>query len=95
MGGERILYFGRNAAMMALVGHQLMAAGLDAQGFLDEVPLAAELMQGGVRLLIIGAGIEDEPRARLRALCAAQRILVHEHFEGLTTLEEHVTRLLA
>lgn len=95
MTGSRILYFGRNASMMALVGHQLTAAGMDAQGFQEEAPLASELVKGGVRLLILGAGVEDEPRERLRAICVGQGILFHEHFEGPTALLDHVTRLLA
>ncbi len=95
MAASRILYFGRNAAMMALVGQQLKAAGMDAHGFGDEALLMTELAKGDVRLLVLGAGVEDEPRERLRAICAAGGILFHEHFEGPTALVERVTRLLA
>lgn len=95
MAGPRIFYFGRNDSMMALVGQQLTAAGMDAHGFRDETVLAGALAKGDVRLLVMGAGVEDEPRERLRALCAAHDILFHEHFEGPTALVEHVTRLLA
>ena len=95
MAGVRVFYFGRNDSMMALVGQQLLAAGLDAHGFRDEAVLVSELAKGEARLLVIGAGVEDEPRERLRALCAGHGILLHEHFEGPTALVEHVTRLLA
>lgn len=61
-----VCYFGRNAAMMSLVGNQLKAAGIDAKGFMDETQLSAELELGHARMLVMGGGVEDEPRKRMK-----------------------------
>ena len=55
-----IFYFGRNASMMALVGQQLAAAGMEAEGFMDEEKLTDRLNSGMAKLLVIGGGVEDE-----------------------------------
>jgi len=94
MAGTRLLFFGRNPAMMALIDKELSAAGLEATGFLEEELLVAELQKGEVKLLIIGGGVEDEPRARLLKICADAGIQVHEHFAGPTALVDSVTNAL-
>lgn len=94
MAGVLVFYFGRNDSMMALVGQQLKAAGLDAIGFRDEKVLEDELAKGEARLLVIGAGVEEAPRARLKAYCAARGILVHENSGGPGAMMEHVAKLL-
>jgi hypothetical protein len=90
----RILYFGRNAAMMSLVGQQLSAAGMRAEGYMDEAILELELAKGDTKLLVIGGGVEDGPRARLKGLCAKQGILVLEHSEGPGSLPGNITNAL-
>lgn len=94
MAGWRVFYFGRNDSMMALVGQQLKASGLDAVGFRDEKLLEAQLAKGEARLLVIGAGVEEAPRIRLKAVCAQHGIAVHENSGGPGALMEHVSRLL-
>lgn len=94
MPARPIYFFGRNASMMALVGQQLKAAGLNAQGFMDEEQLVAELDKGEVRLLVIGGGVEDAPRTRLRAYCAAHNVLMLEHFGGPAALVENIGTVL-
>jgi len=94
MPHRSILFFGRNQAMMTLVGQQLQAAGLSAQGFLDEALLLSELDKGNTRLLVIGGGVEDEARERLRDRCKALNILVLEHFGGPTALVDTIGSLL-
>jgi len=89
-----VCYFGRNAAMMALVGQQLKAAGIEAKGFMEETALGTELQQGHVRLLLIGGGVEDEPRARMKALCSELGILVLEHFGGPSSLPDNIASAL-
>lgn len=89
-----ILLFGRNAAMMTLVDRQLSAAGLKSTGFMDEEALKAEIEKGKVRLLVIGGGVEAEPRARMKALCEARGILVYEHSGGPQSLPGHILKVL-
>ncbi len=89
-----ILYFGRNAAMMALVGNELKAAGIAAEGFLDDAALMAAMQDRPVRLLVIGAGVEDGPRARLKEHCTARGVKVLEHFEGPGLLPAAIRRVL-
>lgn len=89
-----MFYFGRNDSMMALVGQQLKAAGLDAIGFRDEKVLEDELAKGEARLLVIGAGVEEAPRVRLKTFCAQHGILVHENSGGPGAMMEHVAKLL-
>jgi len=80
--------------MMALIDKELSAAGFEATGFLEEELLLAELRKGEVKLLIIGGGVEDEPRERLRKICAGSGIKVHEHFAGPTALVDSVKNAL-
>ncbi len=94
MAGVLVFYFGRNDSMMALVGQQLKAAGLDAIGFRDEKVLEDELAKGEARLLVIGAGVEEAPRVRLKTFCAQHGILVHENSGGPGAMMEHVAKLL-
>lgn len=94
MSAHPIYFFGRNAAMMALVGQQLKAAGLNAQGFMDEDQLIAELDKGTARMLVIGGGVEEAPRMRLREHCATLNILVLEHHGGPGQLVEHIGQVL-
>lgn len=89
-----ILLFGRNAAMMTLVDRQLSAAGLNSTGFVEEDALMSEMEKGQVRLLVIGGGVEDEPRARVKAYCDAKGILVFEHSGGPQSLPETITNAL-
>lgn len=90
-----IYYFGRNAAMMALVGQQLKAAGMEAEGFMDEQQLNEKLREGNAKLLVIGGGVEDGPRHRLKALCAEKAVLVLEHFAGPGSLPGNIAEVLA
>lgn len=89
-----VCYFGRNAAMMALVGNQLKAAGIDAKGFMDEAELKAELELGKARMLVMGGGVEDEPRKRMKDFCQARGILVLEHFAGPDSLPGSISEVL-
>lgn len=89
-----IYFFGRNAAMMALVDQQLKAAGLDAEGYMDKQLLMAQLDLGKAQILVIGGGVEDEPRARLRSYCTDHDILMLEHFGGPAQLVETIGSVL-
>jgi|GEM_PF-877029 len=89
-----VCYFGRNAAMMALVGNQLKAAGIVAHGFMDEALLMQELDKGHTHLLVLGGGVEDEPRSRLKEYCSARAILVLEHFGGPGSLPSNISSAL-
>lgn len=89
-----IFFFGRNASMMALVSQQLKAAGLNAKGFMDEEQLVAELGKGEVRLLVLGGGVEEAPRERMRAYCAKHNVLMLEHFGGPAALVENIGTVL-
>ncbi len=80
--------------MMALVGHQLAVAGLDAEGFMDEQLLEDRLTKGDTKLLVIGGGVEDEPRERLKRICDAHGILVLEHSGGPQSLPGSITEAL-
>lgn len=80
--------------MMTLIERELSAAGIEATGFMDEALLASELQNNGTRLLIIGGGVEDAPRLRLRELCAAHGVKVHEHYGGPTALVDSIESAL-
>ena len=80
--------------MMALVDQQLKAAGLDAQGFMDEQLLLTELAHGKARMLVLGGGVEDEPRERLRSYCTEHHILMLEHFGGPGQLIQDIGSVL-
>lgn len=86
----RVLFFGRNAAMMALVDQHLKAAGINAIGHMDEAALLADLAKGDARLLVIGGGVEDEARTRLREACGRHNTLILEHFGGPGRLAEDI-----
>ncbi len=89
-----VCYFGRNSAMMALVGNQLKAAGIHAKGFMDEAELKAELDLGHARMLVMGGGVEDEPRQRMKVFCEARGVLVLEHFAGPDSLPGTISEVL-
>jgi hypothetical protein len=89
-----VCYFGRNAAMMALVGNQLKAAGIVAKGFMDEALLMQELDKGRTQLLVLGGGVEDGPRIRLKDQCVQRGILVLEHFGGPGSLPDNISTAL-
>ena len=91
---DGIYYFGRNAAMMTLVAQQLAAAGMKAEGFMDEEKLMAELRRGEPKLLVIGGGVEDEARKRLKEYCAGIGVLVLEHFAGPGSLPTNIAEAL-
>ncbi len=90
-----IVFHGRNASIMALVHHQLRSAGLHAEGFTDDDRLFSRLQASPPALVIVGAGIEDAPRERVRALCAARGIRLLEHYGGADQLVESIRRSLS
>ncbi|MBL8009600.1 MAG: hypothetical protein JNJ64_03250 [Flavobacteriales bacterium] len=92
---EPIVYFGRNASIMALVHHQLRSAGHVAEGFMEDAPLFARLESGPTALLILGGGVEEGPRQELRTFCSARGIRLLEHFGGPDQLLENVRAALA
>lgn len=95
MPTRQVYFFGRNPAMMALVDQQLKAAGIDAKGYLEEEALVADLASGDAKMLVIGGGVEDAPRARLREACEQHKVLVLEHFGGPGPLVEQIGSVLA
>lgn len=94
MPTRQVYFFGRNAAMMALVDQQLKAAGIVATGHMDEAALLADLAKGDAKLLVIGGGVEDDARTRLREACAQHNVLVLEHFGGPGQLVENIGGVL-
>lgn len=92
---DHIVFFGRNPSIMALVKYQLARAGMQAEGFLDDDALVARLDKGGVSLLVLGGGVEEEARADLRNRCKAQGIKLLEHFGGPDQLLAKVRAALA
>lgn len=94
MSNGRVYFFGRNTAMMALVDQQLKATGIHAVGHMDEAMLLQDLSSGECRLLVIGGGVEDEARIRLRAACTSLGILVLEHQGGPGQLVENISQVL-
>ncbi len=80
--------------MMALVDGQLRVAGIEARGFMDEALLITELEKGKARLLVMGGGVEDAPRERLKDYCSQRNILVLEHFGGPASLPGNITNAL-
>lgn len=95
MSSRRVYFFGRNAAMMALVDQQLKAAGITAVGHMDETALLTDLERGDARLLVIGGGVEDVAREQLRAACQRLNVLVLEHFGGPGQLVKNIGGVLA
>lgn len=89
-----VLFFGRNPAMMAIVDLQLKAAGIHAQGFMDEHELLAALEAGTTRMLVIGGGVEEEARQRLKAHCQLLGVLVLEHNGGPQHLPGNIAHAL-
>ena len=85
-----VLFFGRNPAMMSIVDLQLKATGIIAQGFIEESKLMAELAKGQTKMLVIGGGVEDEPRARLKFWCTTNNVLILEHSGGPQNLPEEI-----
>lgn len=94
MPAGQVYFFGRNAAMMALVDQQLKATGIQAVGYMDESNLLKDLATGACRLLVIGGGVEEEARVRLRAACRDQNVLVLEHHGGPGQLADNIGQAL-
>lgn len=94
MPAGQVYFFGRNAAMMALVDQQLKATGIHAIGYMDEAALLTDLARGEGRLLVIGGGVEEEARVRLRAACRELNVLVLEHNGGPGQLAENIGQAL-
>ena len=80
--------------MMALVGQQLAAAGIQAEGYMDEEKLMVKLREADPKLLVIGGGVEDEARTRLKTYCAEIGVLVLEHFAGPGSLPNNIAEAL-
>lgn len=89
-----VVFFGRNPSIMALVKYQMASAGYLAEGFLEDGALIERLDQGGVALLILGGGVEEEARVPLRTYCEARDIKLLEHFGGPDRLLENVRAAL-
>ncbi len=94
MPAGQVYFFGRNAAMMALVDQQLKATGIQAVGYMDERNLLKDLATGACRLLVIGGGVEEEARVRLRAACRDRNVLVLEHHGGPGQLADNIGQAL-
>ena len=95
MTSGSIVFFGRNPSIMALVKNQLVGSGYATEGYMEYDELMARLAAGNVSLVVIGGGIEDGPRLKLRDHCEQQGIRVLEHFGGPDQLLENVARALA
>jgi hypothetical protein len=94
MSTSTIVFFGRNPSIMALVKNQLTGGGFVAEGFLEDAPLLERLAQGNVSLLILGAGIEDGPRLRLRERCTELDLRLLEFYGGPDQLMQSVQNAL-
>ena len=90
-----IVFFGRNPSIMALVRNQLAGAGYASEGFMDDGALLSRLEHPDVTLLVLGGGIEDGPRLKLRDICQRRGIRLLEHYGGPDQLVENVRRALA
>ncbi len=90
-----VLFFGRNPALMTIVDLQLKSAGIEAKGYMDEAELAAALREGHPRMLVIGGGVEEEARARVKALCQEHGVLVLEHSGGPQNLPDTISDALS
>ena len=95
MATASIVFFGRNPAIMALVKHQISALGHTVEGYLDEDKMNARLRGGPVALLVLGPGVEQQPRMNCRALCAELGIRLIEHEGGPDNLSRTVEAALA
>lgn len=95
MSNAPIVFFGRNPAIMALVKHQISSLGHAVEGYLDESELNTRVRNGPVALLVLGAGVENEPRMNCRALCKELGIRLYEHEGGPDNLIRNVEAALA
>ena len=95
MAAACIVFFGRNPAILALVKHQLSALGHAFEGYLDENEMNARLRGGPVALLVLGVGVEHEPRMNSRALRMELGIRLYEHEGGPDNLIRNVEAALA
>ena len=95
MSQPLVLFFGRNPAMMTIVDQQLKSAGINAQGYMNEGELEKALESGEARMLVIGGGVEDGPRERVKALCKKHGILVLEHSGGPQILPTNISEALS
>lgn len=80
---------------MALAKHWILALGHPVEGFLEETELNQRLRSGPVALLVLGPGVEQEPRINCRALCEALGIRLIEHAGGPDNLMRDVEAALA
>ena len=90
-----VVFFGRNPAILALVKHQISALGHPVEGYLDEADLMIRLRGAPVALLVLGPGVETEPRMNCRALCGKLGIRLIEHEGGPDKLSRNVEAALA
>lgn len=90
----RIVFFGRNPAIMALVKLHIGAGGHAVEGFLEEAAITTRLRAGEVDLLVLGGGVEDGPRERCRKLCADLGVKLLEHYGGPDQLTRHIRSAL-
>ena len=90
----RILFFGRNPAIMSLVKLHIGANGHVVDGYLEEKAITTRLRAGEVDLLVLGGGVEDGPRERCRRLCADLGVRLLEHYGGPDQLGRHIHSVL-
>lgn len=90
-----IYFFGRNPALMTIVDQQLKAAGINARGFMDENELETALREGKAGMLVIGGGVEPEPRERVKKVCGQLGLLVLEHWGGPHMLPDDIEEALS
>ena len=95
MPRSTIIFFGRNPAIMALMQQQISALGHTVEGFLDEPEMAARLRARTADLLVLGPGVETEPRMNCRALCTELGIGLLEHEGGPDQLSLSIEVALA
>lgn len=80
---------------MALVKQQISALGHPVEGYLEEADLTIRLRGGPVSLLVLGPGVETEPRMNCRAMCKELGIRLVEHEGGPDNLSRNVEAALA
>ena len=90
-----IYLFGRNPALMTIVDQQLKASGINARGFMEEGELTKALESGEAGMLVIGGGVEPDPRQRVKELCGRLGVLVLEHWGGPQMLPDDIEDALS
>ena len=89
-----MIFFGRNPALMTIVDQQLRSAGIRAQGFMQEEQVMDAIERGEARMIVLGGGVEDGPRERIKGHCSKHGILVLEHSGGPQHLPQDIERAL-